>query len=505
VVWIVFDGLGFEHARRCADPRFPSIDRISREGHLGPSMPSSPACQTPTALYTLFTGTEPTEHGIWGYLMPDPRAPSRIISGFHAAPRAGRTVWRELQERGTPFSVLNVAFRNDPVWRDDAGRLALGCDDYRLWRKASHFRVGRGRTRIAFQGIGLEVEPTRDGARLAKGARLLAELADGGEAVVRVTRGLSAYAFLLGGRHLVLCPFTTPMLRGSTVPPRAALPFADLDVFGLARRLDDRGPEADRVDVETVMRPALRSMLRKDAVLLDAMRDERARLVIGYFPLIDEYNHAFMDRLEADGTGGGARPVFESCMRAVDGLLQRVMAAMDGDTLLVVSSDHGAAPTRGVLHLNELLAEAGLVRRGPGGYDLRRSAAWYHPSDCGLVALGAGARRAEALPRLARALEAARDCHGVDVRMLELDAEPGYPAFLYPGSDAFISGRPPRRGSHGPLDKRGRGGHHLSPLAPTPWIQAVLGLWSPRGGAGSLSGIPAKNSGMKDFILGLIQ
>jgi hypothetical protein len=71
--------------------------------------------------------------------------------------------------------------------------------------------------------------------------------------------------------------------------------------------------------------------------------------------------------------------------------------------------------------------------------------------------------------------------------------------------DAYFSGRPPAR-SGVVLDTRKKGGHHLSPLSPTPWIQALLGLWSPRSRnlARDLAPLPERNVDVKQFLLGLI-
>ena len=61
------------------------------------------------------------------------------------------------------------------------------------------------------------------------------------------------------------------------------------------------------------------------------------------------------------------------------------MERLDENTLLVLSSDHGQAPYRRALHLNDLPAKIGLVRKRKKGYDLRRSVAYYHPASCGQI------------------------------------------------------------------------------------------------------------------------
>jgi hypothetical protein len=86
--------------------------------------------------------------------------------------------------------------------------------------------------------------------------------------------------------------------------------------------------------------------------------------------------------------------------------------------------------------------------------------------------------------------------------------EPGrqslpYAAFLYPLGDTYFTGRAPRKGRP-TLDRKKQGGHHLSPLSPTPWIQALIGLWSPSQRIRTLPPIPSANCGLKAFLLDLL-
>ena len=94
IFWIVLDGMGIEHARLfLGAKRFPALAKIAHQGYLETCAPSSPACQTPTALLALFAGAGPRESGVWGYVMPDPRRPTESISGFAAPTRNIRTIW----------------------------------------------------------------------------------------------------------------------------------------------------------------------------------------------------------------------------------------------------------------------------------------------------------------------------------------------------------------------------------------------------------------------------
>jgi len=194
-----------------------------------------------------------------------------------------------------------------------------------------------------------------------------------------------------------------------------------------------------------------------------------------------------------------------SCARLVDDLLSRVMAEADRDTLIVVSSDHGVSAFRKTLHLNELFAECGLVARSREGYDARRSLAMYHPSDSGLVLARPRADRTAVLAGIRRAMARAFEL-GVKIGMEEGRGDDPFVAFLHPLSDAYLTARAPRRGAP-VIDRSRSGGQHLSSLAPTPWIQAMLGLWSPRTTslARDLGDIPTANTMLKSFLLRMLE
>jgi hypothetical protein len=505
ILWIVFDGLGYEHARRCMGEGFTAIARLSSEGYLGPSRPSTPACETPSALYTLFSGIEPSESGIWGYQMPNPAMSTESISGFTAQPRSGQTLWSVLEAHGDRYSLMNVAFRNDPVWTDGTTGLDIGCDAYRIWKKPSLVKLKKGFQDFQFGGIELRALRTQGGVKITKGVGSRAHLSVGEGTIIRLTAGLSAYACLLDNSHLVLSRLTAPMLRGSIHPASVDEGILDLNVFQLARSVNESSPNMESISMDTEMAPALYGMRQKESLILEAIRGTNSKLVIGYIPLIDEFNHVYMDQLETEWPEGRVSGLFTSCMHFVDSLLAKVMAMAGPDTLLVVSSDHGAVPYRRMIHMNELLAGAGLVRLADDGYDLRRSIAYYHPSNCGLIAMQPQSSRPDVLRRLRHVLDAARMTPGTEIGMVEL-REPGqYPAFLYPMADSKLTASPLRRGG-GTLDNTKAGGHHLSPLTPTPWIQAMLGLWSPRSQklGSDLAGIPTENRQLKAFLLDLL-
>jgi hypothetical protein len=451
---------------------------------------------------TLFTGEEPAQSGVWGYYMPDPNRREASVSGFHVKPRKVSTLWDALEQRGQGYSLMNVAYRNDPVWSTRGSHLQFGYDGYRLWRKPAVFRTDRGDRRIHYRGIELVLRHSAEGVVILKGSSARARLAVGEVKAVQFTHGLKAVAHLLDRSVLVFHPLNHAVTRGSIAGAPPSQGFLDTNVFRVVRRLNERRDTDARIPVSAEMMVSELCMAQKAMFMGGAIENGHSRLVVGYFPLIDELNHAYFDSLETEWPDGRVTELYLAAAALVDGLLEQVMHAAGQDTLVVVSSDHGAGPIRKQVHLNELLAAEGLVKRSTRAYDLPRSAAFYHPSDCGQVVARGGTDRAPILAALRRALDRARREFGIDIDMEEGGSDDPYIAFLFPLGDGYFTGNPPGRGRP-MLDSGRRGGHHLSPFSPTPWIQAMLGLWSPRSKELSkeLPPVPADNKDVKNFLL----
>ncbi len=444
IYWIVLDGMGIEHARFfLASGSFPGLSRFAREGFLDGCRPSSPACQTPTALLTLFSGAEPRESGIWGYFMPDPARSTRSISGFAAPTKEIRTIWEELEGRGVGYSLMNVAFRNDKVWTGRVQGLEFGYDGYRTLKKSQVVHVSRRGSRAFCQGIELNLSLSRDGATIRKGMRTIAELPAGELRTVEPTRGLRVCAYLLDRSHMALAPLARPLVRGAFRPAAAAEDFVDFNLFRAVRGLNRRREEPSKIPIAVEMAPAVVGMKQKESLMIDAIKGTSSRLVIGYFPLVDELNHASFDLLDSPHPDPRARELFLGCAHLVDGLVSRVMAEADRDTLVVLSSDHGVSTFRTRLHVNEILAHVGLVARSARGYDVHRSLAYYHPSDCGVVLAPHGKRRGAVLNGIRRAVDRARDQLGVQIGMEEGKPDDPFIAFLYPQADSYSDRQAP--------------------------------------------------------------
>ena len=93
------------------------------------------------------------------------------MSGFSAVPRGNALIWHTLEARGVGHAIMNVAFRNDPVWSGIPASLDFGCDSYRLWSKPAFYRLDSGRQEHEFRGISFRTLRRKPGIAIAQEQR----------------------------------------------------------------------------------------------------------------------------------------------------------------------------------------------------------------------------------------------------------------------------------------------------------------------------------------------
>jgi hypothetical protein len=456
----------------------------------------------------LFSGSPPADSGVWGYQMPDYGGRlERSVSGFAVTVSGAAPIWEELERRGYGYTLFNAAFRKDPVWGRGYGGFDLLLDGYRNHRPDSNrIRLDAEGESLAIDGAILRIEAGEDGVRLRRGRRSLAFLAPGEIQPLRLSRAASAVGYS-NGWCLFLSSSSRPHLRmAKHLRHRAGQLIPESIHHGNLFRYSRK---EGGLSIDEEMRLSEYVTAQMGELALASVKELSSALTIVYFSLIDELGHVYLDQIEALWPEGRAAELLRRCYRLLDSYIGKIMESIGENTLLVLSADHGQAPYRRALHLNDLLAEAGLVRvsqdRAKRGYDLRHSVAYYHPANCGQVVVNprqakkAGFSREQVGERVLRCLDKANDSLGSEISHLWGGENDPYLLFLYPRADTHLTGR------YAPgsdvVDTVLRGGQHLSPLCPTPWMQAMLALWSPSGLPFDKTAVPDRNTGVKEFLL----
>jgi hypothetical protein len=427
----------------------------------------------------------------------------RAVSGFGVRITGAPAIWEDLEARGRSYTLFNTAFRKDPVWGKDYAGFDLLLDGYRNYLPdSSWMSIGVEQARLKFGGATLLVKSEDDQVRLHRGRRTLASLAPGDIQSVRISPQVSAVSYSTG-KILFLCSSSRPHIRLSKDLQGRSDQILPESIFHGSLFRFSRNVGGLAIDEE--MRVSEYVTAQMGELALSVVRELRSTLTVLYFSLIDELCHVYLDQIEGAWPEGPAVELLRRCYGLLDSYIGKMMNCLDEKTLLVLSADHGQAAYRRALHLNDLLEEIGLVRGGKKGYDLRRSVAYYHPANCGQVVVNprqahkAGLSRERIGEQVLRCVEQANSGLGAEISYLWGRKTDPYLLFLYPRADTHLTGRyDPEAGV---LDTGWRGGQHLSPLCPTPWIQAMLGLWSPLGLPFDRQSIPDRNTGVKNFLL----
>lgn len=85
-----------------------------------------------------------------------------------------------------------------------------------------------------------------------------------------------------------------------------------------------------------------------------------------YTDRVDQVGHMFWRAIDPDSplsTGGRYAEVIEQTYRDIDGLIGKALAHVDGDTTLIVMSDHGFGPFHRAFNLNTWLTQNGYLER----------------------------------------------------------------------------------------------------------------------------------------------
>jgi hypothetical protein len=434
------------------------------------------------------------------------------VSGFGVPITGKAPIWEELERKGRRYTLFNAAFRKDPVWGRGYCCYDLLLDAYRSHRSDSNWiRLDAQGERLTIDRATLRIDTGEDHVLLRRGRRLLTSLTPGQIRPLRLSRTASAVGYS-NGRCLFLSTSSPPHLRisrqlRSEAPHLIPPTIHHGSLFHHSRR-------EGGLSIDEEMRLSEYVTAQMGELALAAVRELSSDLTILYFSLIDELGHVYLDQIEGLWPEGRGAELLRRCYRLLDSYIAKIMdslgqTSLGENTLLVVSADHGQAPFRRVLHLNDLFVEAGLVRRSGGrtknGYDLSRSLAYYHPANCGQVVMNprqvkkAGLSPEQIGERVLRCLAQANDSFGSEIAHLWGGENDPYLLFLYPRSDTHLTGR--YRAEADVADTELKGGQHLSPLCPTPWMQAMLALWSPAGLPFDKETIPDQNTGVKEFLL----
>lgn len=394
VLLISLDGLGYQNLTNPKGPgrELTTLHRLARRGMIAPLQTSFPS-KTSAGHAALFTGAWAGVNGIFSNTNPrQPRsrfALRETITGFRSETLAAEPIWTAAARQGVS-AVAYQATQLYPFNEQSAGK-ALAVNGYQSWtiaparvlraaglkggtewkdgpltfrveRQAKGLRVSFGGNSVDVPWVATETAGPRNrplarhfseplwveanGIRTGVYFRLF-EFSAGDFLLYRTAAQELAHSGELG---FDLQVETGPFVGNS------ATGLYERGEFG---RILPQGGDgtAERRYLETE-ELCVRQMTRQTVALI---RKQNPRLMVGYYPVIDDIEHAWYG---LSGTGTAAVDAFRThAYAALDEGLRQVVAAYDlkRDAVLF-TSDHGMAANTHEIRMSTLLSELGFPR-----------------------------------------------------------------------------------------------------------------------------------------------
>lgn len=177
---------------------------------------------------------------------------------------------------------------------------------------------------------------------------------------------------------VIAVPFTYPpepvsgfMLSGFDAPASDRRAFSPPELYDeIAREigpylLHETFPVGKRFDPDSYAADLERSILNRTEISLYLMARRPTHLFMVVFTSTDHVQHLFWRHMER-GEGQAGRLILDT-YRKVDEMIGRLVAAAGPQTNVIVMSDHGAGPLRGVFYLDQWLEDHGFLTRHSSG------------------------------------------------------------------------------------------------------------------------------------------
>lgn len=381
----------------------PALQKLVRQGYYC-RLPTTNPAQTPVAWTTIATGQNPGKHGIFDFIVRDPKTYKLRLSlfglkqeitkdyppQFESALKT-KTFWERGSERGIPSTIVRWPLTFPP--KPFSGRLLAGFGVPDLKTNLGRYTWFRTATTSAgWQG---EI------VRLAKGYKINTHLTlpQGIKIPLRLSRSRSSkdLTITLGEFSVVLqekkwsswIKFSVTLPKGKNLAGKCKFFLKslnpELELYASAPEIDSQNPffpisfprdyaaelEQKIGPFHTLGMPEDVHAFQDGALSKEAfielcaeIKNERQRMLFYElerfsegilavaFDTLDRIQHAFWQSDPA---------LIKEWYRNLDSVIEKVFAACDPQTLIIVFSDHGFSHFSKAVHLNTWLLRGGYL------------------------------------------------------------------------------------------------------------------------------------------------
>ena len=425
VIILGFDGMDARLAEQWMDEgKLPNLARLRAQGTYSRILSTTPA-DTPVAWTSVATGLNPGKHNVFDFIDRDPQTymPRLSIIKKEVVPgqmpkvynlKDGEPIWKTISNNGGWSTVIDfpVTFPAE----DFRGKMlsGLGTPDllgtwgtYTLYsedvQQEEETEMGGNIVPVYFEGDGAQAQ-LHGPQGMALNMSILREgdsvtLSFGGKEyqlregewsgwadmqfevnpLVKV-KGISRFYLIKANPlSLYLMPVSMdprdPFFRVSTPAGYSAEVAQEFGLYKTVGWADDTWALDDGATTEAIfLQDAYRTLDLKEELVLKEMEAKPNLLVVDFYQT-DTIQHTFYRYMDEQNPGYAGIPDNERARykdevlriyQRMDELLGKVMDKADGDTTIIVMSDHGFNPFRYSVNLNTWLADNGYMKKKPG-------------------------------------------------------------------------------------------------------------------------------------------
>jgi predicted AlkP superfamily phosphohydrolase/phosphomutase len=414
---MIWDGAPFWAVQKLINEGALSyLEKIVKGGLFAAASPPHLNCQTPPSLATLFTGSLPELHRVFGFNVPDSNFNScvtKMYSGFDHQILRGKTIWEHAGEHGKKYVLVSI-----PWYRNSKGcKFALEGYSNRIARRGAVLLkdilsdpLNKGVLQIGPYYLHIskhEKEIQINYGDTSKNISLLNEEVNASswqEQFISLETGIGVYIWITHRYS-----DNEPIIVYSGIWKTKVMPYeVDADFVSQVGAFNGEGHGAiyrNGMFGPTIIdggsgfaEDKLVYSIKKEAEYFERVscyvvkKYSHEDLYIFYQPCTDDIGHELMGFCDPQSKAFSMKsrdkiwPYIREVYKAADRHLGSIIEQFGSECTFILSSDHGMAGMCYTIYVNEVFKKCRLLDfDSQGNIDLAKTLALYHPANNGSI------------------------------------------------------------------------------------------------------------------------